>query len=60
MKELSQTVVSMSLYSSPTKILNQIEKEVKVHWDKGWIFIKAEPDKLLESVRLYFERTISC
>lgn len=35
-----------------------IEREVEKWWDKGWVFLRADTDKLMESVCLYFERTV--
>ena len=35
-----------------------IEKEAESWWDKGWIFLRAETDALMESVCLFFEREI--
>ncbi|MBF0432379.1 MAG: hypothetical protein HQK83_13925 [Fibrobacteria bacterium] len=58
MKELKQSVINLPLQVRPEKIVDHIEKEVKKHWDQGWLFVKAEPDKLLESVCIYFEREV--
>jgi len=58
MKEIDYSVVKLSYDKDPTAMVDIIEKEVKKKWDKGWVFVKAEPDALFESVRIYFERKI--
>lgn len=35
-----------------------IENEVEKWWNQGWVFLKADTDRLMESVCLYFERPI--
>ena len=58
MKEFYQTVIELPLSAKPEKILDVIENEVRKYWDEGWVFVRAEPDGLLESVRVFFEREV--
>jgi len=58
MKELDHTIVPLSYNLDPSKVVDVIEKEVKKKWDDGWVFVKAEPDALFESIRIYFERNL--
>ncbi|MFC1585041.1 hypothetical protein ACFL5V_05805 [Fibrobacterota bacterium] len=58
MKESRQSLISLSYPMNSQETITMIEGEVKKFWDDGWVFVKAEPDKLLESVCLYFEREI--
>ena len=58
MKEFKQTVVKLPFSMDTDALINTIENEVKQYWDGGWIFLKAEPDKLFESVCIYFEREV--
>jgi hypothetical protein len=58
MKELKQSIVFLPRNKKPEKIIAAIESEVKKYWDIGWAFVNAEPDKLFETVCLYFEREV--
>ena len=58
MKEIDYSIVPLTYDLNPEKVVAVIEKEVKEKWDKGWLFVKAEPDSLFESIRIYFERNV--
>ena len=58
MKEINYSIVPLSYDLKPDLVVEVIEKEVKKKWDEGWVFVKAEPDRLFESIRIYFERNI--
>jgi len=58
MKEIDHSIVPLSYDLDPINVVDIIEKEVKKKWDQGWIFVKAEPDLLFESIRIYFERNV--
>ncbi len=56
MKEFDQSVIELPQNLNPKVILKEIEKETERKWNEGWYFVKAEPDALGESLRLFFER----
>jgi len=58
MKELCQSILDMPYTLNASKMVEQIEREVKKYWDEGWVFVKAEPDMLFESICIYFEREV--
>ena len=58
MKEVDYSIIPLAYDLKPEKVVDVIEKEVKKKWDEGWLFIKAEPDKLFESIRIHFERNV--
>ena len=59
MKELKQSIVALPRDEKPDGVITAIESEVKKFWDEGWVFLNAEPDRLFESVCLYFEREVA-
>ena len=58
MKERRESLIPIPYDWDPAKMAALIEKEAESWWDKGWIFLRAETDALLESVCLFFEREI--
>lgn len=58
MKELRQSVVQVAHPLDQTRVLDEIEAEVKKYWEEGWVFVRAEPDRLLSSVCIFFEREV--
>ena len=58
MKERRESLIPIPFDWDPVKMAARIEKEAESWWDRGWIFLRAETDALMESVCLYFEREI--
>ena len=58
MRELRQSIVNLPFSLDAEKVVEEIEKEVRKYWNEGWVFVKAEPDGILESVCIYFEREV--
>ncbi len=58
MKERREFILSLSPDWEPEATAEAIQSEVEKWWNEGWVFLKAEPDRLFESVCLYFERTL--
>ncbi|HLP40156.1 MAG TPA: hypothetical protein VK465_01505 [Fibrobacteria bacterium] len=58
MKERRESLISIPPDWDPAAMADLIEREAVRWWDEGWVFLRAEADALLESVCLYFERTV--
>lgn len=58
MKERRESLIPIPYDWDPVKMAPLIEKEAESWWDRGWVFLRAETDALMESVCLYFEREI--
>lgn len=58
MKERRESLIPISSDWKPEAMARIIEREVEKWWDQGWVFLRADTDRLMESVCLYFERTI--
>lgn len=58
MKERRESLISIPPDWKPEAMARVIEREVEKWWDQGWVFIRADTDKLMESVCLFFERRI--
>ena len=40
----------------PEDMAEAIHAEAEKRWNAGWVFVRAETDALMESLRLYFTR----
>jgi hypothetical protein len=58
MKERRESLIPIPPDWNPETMARTIEIETRKWWDEGWIFLRAETDKLMESVCLYFERPV--
>lgn len=58
MKERRESLIPIAPDWKPEAMARIIEREAEKWWDEGWVFLRAETDKLMESVCLYFERTV--
>lgn len=58
MKESRESLIPLEPGWDPEKLAVVIEKEAEKWWDQGWVFLRAETDALMESVCLYFERSL--
>jgi hypothetical protein len=58
MKERRESLISIPVDWKPEVMARTIEREVEKWWDEGWVFLRAETDTLMDSVCLYFERTV--
>jgi hypothetical protein len=58
MKERRESLIPIPPDWKPEIMARVIEREVEKWWDEGWVFLRADTDKLMESVCLYFERRI--
>ncbi|MEO6094636.1 MAG: hypothetical protein ABIW76_02805 [Fibrobacteria bacterium] len=58
MKERRESLIPIPPDWKPEAMARVIEREVEKWWDEGWVFLRADTDKLMESVCLYFERRI--
>jgi hypothetical protein len=58
MRQLKQSILKLPNSLDAGQTLKQVEAEVNKYWEQGWVFVKAEPDSVFESVCLYFEREI--
>jgi hypothetical protein len=58
MKERREILIPIPADWKPEKMADTIEREVEKLWDEGWVFLRAETDRLMESVCLYFERPV--
>ena len=58
MKERRESLIPIAHDWKPEAMAGIIEREVEKWWDQGWVFLRADTDKLMESVCLYFERTV--
>lgn len=58
MKERRESLIPIPPDWKPEAMARIIENEVEKWWNEGWVFLKADTDRLLESVCLYFERPI--
>jgi hypothetical protein len=59
MKQREIVLLAVPPNWKPETMAIQIEKEVASWWDKGWVFVKADTDQLMESVLLHFERDLT-
>jgi hypothetical protein len=57
-KERRESLIPIPPDWKPEAMAKVIEREVEKWWDQGWVFLRADTDKLMESVCLYFERKI--
>jgi hypothetical protein len=58
MKERRESLIPIPPDWKPEAMARVIEREVEKWWDQGWVFVRADTDKLMESVCLFFERRI--
>ena len=58
MKERRESLIPIPADWKPEALAPILEREVEKWWNEGWVFLRAETDKLMESVCLYFERTV--
>ena len=58
MKERRASLVPIPPDWKPEAMARVIEREAEKWWGEGWIFLRAETDRLMESVCLYFEREV--
>ena len=58
MKERGESLIQIPADWKPEVMARVIEIEVEKWWDEGWVFVKADTGKLLESVCLFFERKV--
>lgn len=58
MKELRESLIPIPPDWKPKVLARVIEREAEKWWDEGWVFVRAETDALMESVCLFFERTV--
>jgi hypothetical protein len=58
MKERRESLIPIPPDWKPEIMARVIEREVEKWWDEGWVFLRADTDKLMESVCLYFERRL--
>lgn len=58
MKEIRESLISIPPNWQPEIMAKVIELEVEKWWNQGWVFTRADTDKLLESVCLFFERQV--
>lgn len=58
MKERRESLIPIPTDWKPELMAKVIEMEVEKWWDEGWVFLRADTDKLLESVCLFFERRV--
>ena len=56
MRETRESLIPLPYDWKPGKIAVIIEQEAEKWWDQGWVFVRAETDRLMESVCLFFER----
>lgn len=56
MKQRDVALIPLSPNWKPEEVARLIEREAETWWQKGWVFLHAETDGLLESVMLHFER----
>ena len=58
MKERRESLIPIPPDWKPEVMARVIEREVEKWWDQGWVFLRADTDKLMESVCLFFERPV--
>ncbi len=58
MKEKRESIIPLPPNWDPEKTAEIVQAEVEKWWNEGWVLLTAEPDRLFESVCLYFERTL--
>lgn len=59
MKERRESLLPIPYGWKPETLAREIEAEAEKWWNEGWVFARAETDRLLESVCLYFEREVN-
>jgi hypothetical protein len=58
MKERRESLIPIPPDWNPETLALVIEREVEKWWNQGWVFLRADTDRLMESVCLFFERPL--
>jgi hypothetical protein len=58
MKERRESLIPIPPDWKPEAMARIIEREAEKWWDEGWVFLRADTDRLMESVCLFFERQV--
>lgn len=58
MKQREYAILPLDPNWKPEVVAKKIEAEAEAWWNKGWVFVEASTDALMENVVLKFERDL--
>jgi hypothetical protein len=59
MKQREYAILPLDPDWKPEVVALKIEAEAESWWNKGWVFVEAKTDALMENIVLQFEREVA-